>query len=431
MNKRSDAKDFANKYLAFLKKATVPYTVVLTLEDELKEAGFEELKMEAIWKVSSNGKYYVKPYDTILIAFSVGKEMHQLNRFKIVGTHIDSPGFKLKPKADMKKNGYHRLNVERYGGVNNNTWLDRKLSLAGKVMLKSEDVFEPKKLFFDFSDTYLMIPNLAIHRNPKVNEGVELSVQKELLPILGQTDGDETFLSYLAEKLDVPETEILDYDINVYINEDGIISGRGDEFIMAPRQDNLSMAYTSIRSIIESESDHGINMAVCFDNEEVGSLSKQGAMSHLLGNVMERIFIAYDKEKEQYLRVLPHSFMISADGSYAVHPNRDDKNDPTNLCKMNGGLTIKISASKNYATDTETAAIFKQLCTSAGVETQEYVNHSDARGGKTIGSIVESFIGVKGVDVGPAMLAMHSAMEYVGVEDLYDAYQVFKHFYGM
>lgn len=431
MNKRQDAKDFAKKYLAFLKKATVPYTVVLTLEETLKTAGFEELKMDAIWKVSSNGKYYIKPYDTVLIAFSVGKEMHQLNRFKIVGSHIDSPGFKLKPNADMKKNGYHRLNIERYGGVNNNTWLDRKLSLAGKVMLKSDNVFEPEKRFFDFSDSYLMIPNLAIHRNRKVNEGVELSVQKELLPILGQTKDDETFMTYLAEKLNVSESDILDYDINVYVNEDGAISGRGDEFIMAPRQDNLSMAYTSIQSIIESESDHGINMAVCFDNEEVGSLSKQGAMSQLLGSVMERIFLAYDKNKEQYLRVLPHSFMISADGSYAVHPHRDDKNDPTNLCKMNSGLTVKISASRNYSTDTETAAIFKQLCEQADVPVQDYVNHADVRGGKTIGSIVESLIGVKGVDVGPAMLAMHSAMEYVGVEDLYDAYRVFKHFYRM
>jgi aspartyl aminopeptidase len=298
-------------------------------------------------------------------------------------------------------------------------------------MLKSEDVFMPKKAFVNFKDTTICIPNLAIHRNRDVNKGIELNPQIDMIPMIGQiySDDKEYFTSYLAEQLEVEKQEILDYDINVYVNEPGQLVGLNNEFIKAPRIDNLSMAYSSIKALIESESDIGINLVTCFDNEEIGSTSKQGANSGLLEMVLERIFKAYDKTKEQYLRVLPNSYFISADGAYAIHPNKPDKNDPTNQCIMNEGLAIKMNANRSYYTDAETAAIFQQLCNEIDLPVQRYVNRSDMLGGRTIGSMMESHIGIKGVDMGAPMLAMHSAMEYMGTDDLLDSNEIFKHFF--
>jgi aspartyl aminopeptidase len=232
----------------------------------------------------------------------------------------------------------------------------------------------------------------------------------------------------LGNQLDVNPDSILDYDLSLYINEPGQFIGINKEIIKAPRIDNLAMAYASMMAITEDKRDKGINVVACFDNEEVGSKSKQGVDSSLLRTIMERIFHAYDKTTEQYLRVLPNSFFVSADGAYAVHPNHTDKNDPTNQCEMNKGVTIKMNANRSYATDTETAAVFQQLCAEIDIPVQKYVNHSDMLGGKSIGSMIESQIGIRGVDVGAPMLAMHSAMEYVGTDDLYDSYQVFKHY---
>jgi len=434
--KRDKAIEFGQKFIDFLKVGTTQYQVVETFEALLKDAGFECLEMDAIWKIGSMGKYYIKPYDTAIFAFTVGKEMHQLDQFRIIGSHIDSPGFKIKPKPEISKHQYMQLNIERYGSPIYYSWLDRRLSIGGKIMLRSDDAFLPKKVITDFSDISLAIPSLALHRNRDVNKGVELKVQTDMIPMFGQlglvNDGEidqDYFTTFLANQLDVSGDTILDYDLNLYVNEPGQFIGINNEMIKAPRIDNLAMAYTSMMAIIKSQREKGVNMVACFDNEEVGSHSKQGADASMLNTIMERIFHAYDKTKEQYMRVLPKSYFISADGAYAIHPNHTDKNDPTNICLMNSGITIKINANRSYATDTETTAIFQQLCDEIDIPYQKYVNHSDMPGGKSIGSMIESQIGVKGVDVGAPMLAMHSAMEYVGTDDLMDSYELFAHYF--
>lgn len=430
-NKREKAIEFGQGFIEFLEKANAQVCSVLAIEEELVEAGFVELKMAAIWKVASNGKYYVKPFDTVIIAFTVGKDMHMLDRFKIIGSHVDSPCFKIKPNPEMRSDGYVKLNVEKYGGPILNTWLDRDLGISGIVLTKSDNPFKPVKHIIDLKELNLSMPNLAIHRNREVNKGFELNVQKHMLPILGQDTEDMklTLKKVIADEIKVDEDDILDYELTVYINEPGKFVGYNKEFIKAPRIDNLAMSYASIKAMIEEESNMGVNVVVCFDNEEIGSNTKQGADSLLLDNILERIFMAYDKTKEQFLRVLPESFFMSADGATGTHPYFPEKHDPTNPCVPNKGIVIKLSSSKKYASDAETSAIFKQLCGEIGVETQNFVSRSDMLSGRTIGSMTESIIGVKGVDIGLPVLGMHSAHEHMGVDDFYDMYNIMKHFY--
>lgn len=428
-------KNKVEDFLDFLDVATTPFQTVLECERRLKEAGFERLYMNRSWSVGSKGKYYVIPHDSMLVAFTVGDEMHHLDRFKVVASHIDTPGFKIKPLPEIINNNYMKLNTEVYGGPILNTWMDRILSFAGKVSIKSDDVLKPTLRYIDIKKPIMTIPNLAIHMNREVNKGVELNKQKDMIPIIGQVadeiDKEKFLMDMLAEALKVKVEDILDFDLHIYLAEKGTLIGVDESMISAPRMDDLAMAYASIEALIRSNSNNGINISVCYDNEEVGSTSKQGADSKLLSIICQRIFTAYNKIPDQLYRVLPESLIISADAAHAVHPNLPEKNDPTNKAIINKGIVIKMNANKNYGTDCETSAIIRQLCEKAEIDVQTYVNRSDQVGGKSLGPIIESQLAIKAVDIGIPMLAMHSAREVIGAKDLLDSIKLFETFYNV
>ncbi len=422
-----------NDFLDFLKVSTTTYHTVLECERRLLAAGFTKLNMNETWCMQPSGKYYVLPNHAMCVAFTVASEMHRLNGLKLIVTHNDSPCFKIKTRPEMVFENCLKLNTEVYGGPILNTWLDRLLSIAGKVVLKSDDILNPKIAFVDLKKTILTIPNLAIHMNRKINEGVALNPQIDLLPVLGlidkqcQTDG--YLVRLIAQELQVEASDILDFDLFVYLAEEGALIGVEEELISAPRLDNLSMVYASIEALINSGHEKGINLAVCFNHEEVGNTSIEGADSTLLAMITERIMMGYNKTKDQYYRMLDHSFMISADAVHAHHPNLSEKSDPTNKVLMNKGVTIKGSAGKSYSTDSESAGVFMQLCLQAQVPVQRFSNRSDQPGGKTLGPVANKYLPISTVDVGLPMWAMHSAREVVGVSDFYDMMKVFNTFY--
>ncbi len=428
--KQKITKDF----LAFLEKATTPYQTVLEYERRLINAGFVRLNMEESWSMSPMGRYYVIPYDSVLVAFTVANEMHNLDRIKIIASHNDSPCFKIKPNPEMLDGNILKLNTEVYGGPILNTWMDRTLSIAGKVGLKSQDLFQPCIRYVDLNKILLTIPNIAIHMNKKVNEGLELNRQVDLLPVLGLWDKDNNKKDYLiqliSEALLVQPTDILDFDLYLYIAEKGAVIGADEQLISAPRLDNLAMVYTSFEALINSRNMNGIQMAVCFNHEEIGSTTLEGADSSLLSIITQRIMMAFNRSTEQFYRILNNSFMISADGAHGTHPNAPEKGDPTNEVRLNEGVTIKSSAKKHYSTDCESAAVFLQLCEKAGIKVQRFVNRSDLVGGKTLGPITSKYLPIRTVDVGIPMWAMHSAREVIGIDDFVDSLSVFKLFYN-
>ncbi len=428
--------DKVKDFFEFLNNSTTPYQTVMECEKRLIQAGFIKLEMQEVWSISGWGKYYIKPYDSMLVAFTVAKEMHFLDRFKIITTHNDSPCFKIKPNPEIKEGNVIKLNTEVYGGPILNTWMDRPLSIAGKVALCSEDILKPQIKYLDFEAPLLTIPNQAIHLNRKVNEGMELNKQTDMLPVLGILDEREEIKGYfnkrLAELLSINAEEILGYDMYLYLKEEAELTGANKEIICGPRLDNLAMVYASFYSLINTEPNpKDIQMAVCFNNEEIGSTTIEGADSNLLSIITERIVLSFNKNREHYHRMLKNSFIISADAAHAAHPNALGKNDPTNIVSLNQGIAIKNSAKKSYATDCETSAIIMQLCKSCNLRYQSYVNRSDIPGGMTLGPVTAKYLPIKTADIGVPMWAMHSARESMGKEDFLDMIKLMEVFYGL
>jgi aspartyl aminopeptidase len=308
-----------------------------------------------------------------------------------------------------------------YGGPILNTWLDRPLSAAGRVIVKGEHPFYPVTKLIHIEQPILMIPNLAIHMNRKVNEGIELNKQKDLLPILGIID--ESFeknnylLKYLGDVLHMDAKDIIDFDLFLYPVEKSCIMGMNDEFISAPRLDDLAMVHAGIKAICAAKPSRGINVMVCFDNEEIGSSTQHGADSPMLSSVLERIVLALGQNREGYFRSLAHSFMISADMAHAIHPNYIEKQDPTNHPRINEGPVIKISANQKYTTDSYSDSVYEQICRHADIPVQKFVNRSDQPGGSTIGPINAAHMNIRSIDIGNPMLGMHSVRELAGVKD--------------
>lgn len=427
-----DKSQLVKDMIAFINKSTSPFHAVIESKRMLLNNGFVELNMAEDWALQVGSKYFIIPFPSTIIAFTLGKDMFE-HRLKIINSHTDSPGFKIKPNPEMVVENYVKLNTEVYGGPILNTWMDRLLSIAGKVALKSQHPMKPEIRYIDFKKPVLTIPNLAIHMNREINKGVELNKQKDVLPMIGQINEELEKENYLgkeiAKLLDVNVKDILDYDLFVYLAERAQLIGVNEEFISSPRLDNLSMVYASIISLIHSSNEDSINIAVCFDNEEIGSRTKQGADSLLLNNILERISLGLNKTMPQHYRMFEDSFVISADAAHAVHPNSPEKHDPTNKPCINKGVVIKLSSNQSYMTDCESTAIFQQICEKASVPYQKFVNRSDSVGGKTLGPISTSYLPIKGVDVGVPMLAMHSVRELMGTDDLYDMVKVFNCFY--
>lgn len=369
-----------------------------------------------------------------LVAFKVNSDEIEKEGFRIIGSHTDSPGFRIKPNAEMESCGaYLKLNTEGYGGMILSTWLDRPLAMAGRVFLRGENPFKPVEKIVNINKPVCIIPNLAIHMNRSINDGYKYNKQTDMLPLVGlineQLEKDNYMVKLLASELNVEVEEIIDFDIFLYEYEKGCFTGANEEFISTGRLDNLSMYYSSVEALLDSDSKSGISIAVGFDNEEVGSSTKQGADSNMLLNILERICISLGKDRQQFFEAIENSFIISSDLAHAVHPNVNGMADPTNRPVMGKGPVIKVHAGQAYTSDGYSISVYKEICRECGVEYQEFVNKSDQRGGSTIGPISSTHIDIPSVDIGAPILSMHSIRELGCSEDFYNTYKTFVKFY--
>lgn len=425
--------DVAKELIDFISVGTSPFFVVKESIRQLEEAGFRELKLKNDWGINEGGKYYINHHDSSLFAFTIGKKLSFRTGFRIAAAHTDSPCLCVKPKPDLTTEKYIQLNVEVYGGPILNTWLDRPLSISGKVVCKSENAFMPDVRLVDLKRPILTIPNLAIHMNKEVNKGVELNRQTDMLPILGtikeELETQDTFINVLAKELSVSKDEILDFELYLYNTEAGCLLGIEEEFISAPRIDNLSSVHAILQGIIQSNYREGINVCALFDHEEVGSRTKQGAASMILSMILEKILLSYGRDRAKVISFLSDSIMLSMDVAHALHPNKIGKSDITNKAVMNRGICIKEAHSQSYATDSETIGIVEQLLLQGDIPYQKYVNRSDLVGGGTLGAIAASYLPMNIMDIGVPILAMHSSRELMGKNDQMALLQLVKQFY--
>ena len=428
--------NFAQQLLDFIYESPTAFQAVNTVKGMLSKNGFQELKEESQWNLEKGSKYFVTKNDSAIAAFVVGKGNVEEQGFKIIGAHTDSPSFRIKPAPEItSEDNYVKLNTEVYGGPILNTWLDRPLAVAGRVTLRSENILFPETRLVNINKPILIIPNLAIHMNREVNKGVELNPQKDMLPMMAHVNKSlekgNYLLQAIAEELSVSSEMIIDFDLFLYEYEKGSIIGLHNEFISSGRLDDLSMVHAAIEALIRVEPVAATNVMMAFDNEEVGSRTKQGGDSQFLSNVLERIVISQGKGREDFCRALARSFMISADLAHAVHPNCGDKHDPVNRPFLNKGPVIKISANQSYTTDSNSDAVYEEICKKANVPVQKFVNRSDLKGGSTIGPISASHLDIRSVDMGSPILGMHSIRELGGVLDHTFVMKSFEEFYKL
>ncbi len=409
----------AEQLLGFLTKATSPFHGVEEMERQLKKGGFRPLTLGEEWELKPGGAYYFIQHGSSLIAFRIGEHWKKGKGFRIGAAHTDFPGFRIKPNPDMTEEGYGKVNVEVYGGVTLNTWMDRPLSAAGRVALKGKDAFHPMIKLVDFKRPIMTIPNLAIHLRKELNKGVELNKQTDMIPITGMVGENvkHYFISYLAKELGVVEEDILDYELYVYCAEEGCTVGLEEEFISAPRLDNMTSVQAILQGLLEAGEGDCIQVGAFFDHEEIGSKTKQGAGSMLLSFVIEKIVEGLGGARKDYIKLMEESILLSVDVGHGFHPSHGGKYDPMNKAVLNSGVTIKEAAAQSYATDCKGVAIILQLCKENKIPFKKFVNRSDGTSGSTLGSIASSFLPMITVEVGVPLLAMHSARELMGIKD--------------
>lgn len=412
-----------------LRNGTSPFHVVLNCKEQLKKEGFKELSFTDKWKLTAGEKYYVNHHDSTLFAFTLPENLKNMGSIRMAAAHTDFPCLCIKPNPEMKKGGYLSLNVATYGGFMLNAWLDRPLSVAGRVAVRSQDVFKPEIRFLDVKRPVLTIPNLAIHMNREVNNGVALNKQIDMLPLFGMAgEQDDDFIAFLAKELKVEKDDILDFELYVYCAEEPMLLGATEEFVSSPRLDNLTSTQALVSAITEAKRKDGINLIALFDHEEIGSKTKQGADSLVLQELVNRILFALNLDFEEQSCLKYDSMLLSVDVAHAMHPNQMEKADVTNKPLLNGGFCIKEACSQSYATDCEAIGIVEQICKKKKIPYQKFVNRSDIPGGSTLGSIASSLFPIKTVDMGVPILAMHSARELMGKEDMKALCQVVKEF---
>ena len=403
-----------------LEKSTSQFHTVAVTKGQLLEAGFEELKLKDQWKLKKGGKYLLEHHGSTVFAFAIGEDFEASDGFRIAASHGDFPGFRLKPNTGMENGGYLQLNTEPYGGAILSTWMDRPLSVAGRVVLKSDDVFKPEVRLVDLKRPVLLIPNIAIHFNREMNKGVELRNQVDMLPICGTASEELTkdaFMKCIADELGVKTSDILDYELTIYNTDKASCVGLANEFVCAPRLDNITSTQALITGIIEGTRKNGLNMMIVFDHEEIGSRSKQGACSTLMVSVLEKIYVSLGMSHVEFTSAMEDSLFMSVDVSHAYHPNYGGKYDLTNRHVLNQGFAIKEASNQSYATDSETVAIVQQICEKEGIAYKKFLKHSDSAGGGTLGSIASAMLPVRTADIGVPLLAMHSSRETMGVKD--------------
>ena len=411
-------------FISFASENPTCFHVVNAISEDLKKAGFEELKETKVWKLENGGKYFTTRNGSSLIAFRVPKK--EILGLNIASAHTDSPALKIKGmQAEMSESQYLKLNVEYYGGLLMATWFDRPLSLAGRVIVKEKEKLVEKLIKIDRD--LLVIPSVAIHMNRDANKGIAYNPQQDLLPLFAMTEGKGTSKSkesLLAEIIGkaakADPKNIMACDLFVYDRTPGGIWGGNNEFFSVQHIDDLECAYTAIRALKDASigaSQTSMPMVALFDNEEVGSETKQGADSTFLDDTLSRIAESFGYGKQKLNSVIAGSFMVSADNAHAVHPNHPEYHDPVNRPVMNRGIVIKHAANQHYATDAVSAALFKEICSIAKVPYQEFFNRSDKPGGGTLGNISNSHVSMNSVDIGLPQLAMHSCYETAGVKD--------------
>lgn len=427
------------RLLSFLDASPVNFLAVKNLTEELQQHGYRRIDTtEALGTVKAGDKFFVTKNDSSIYAFQIGRKALAETGFHMICAHCDSPTFRIKPHAEIDcEGGIVKLNTEVYGGPIMSTWFDRPLTLAGRVIVKSKDVMSPTTLLLHVKRPLLQISNLAIHFNRQVNDGVKLSRQKDVLPILGiindELEKGNLLMNIILEELNKQQTvareDILDFDLYLADATPACTFGAHNELISSGRLDDLSMCFAGLEALLASQPTDTTQVLAIFDNEETGSQTKQGAGSPFLSYMLKRIALAQGGTEEAYYQAVERAFMISADNAHAWHPNYSEKYDPTNHPMLGGGPVIKFNAAQKYASDAYSASVFAGLCKKAGVPCQRFVNHSDVAGGSTLGNILASSIPLRGVDMGNAILAMHSCRETGSTVDHEFCVKVFTQFY--
>lgn len=430
-----------NRLLKFLDASPVNFLAARNIACELEQNGYRRLDpQQPLGELKAGDKVYVTKNDSSVYAFHLGRKPLAETGFHMICAHSDSPTFRVKPHAEMTgEGGLVRLNTEVYGGPILSTWFDRPLTLAGRVIVRGKDAMSPETMLMHVRRPLLQISNLAIHFNRQVNDGVKLSKQKDMLPLLGlindELEQGNLLMNVIVEELSkqrpVSHEDILDFDLYLADTQPACTFGVHDEFISSGRLDDLSMCFAGLEALIAAPGSDTTQVLAIFDNEETGSQTKQGAGSPFLASMLMRIARQQSGSEEAYWQAVERAFMISADNAHAFHPNYAEKYDPTNHPMLGGGPAIKFNASQKYASDAVSAAIFAEICRKAGVPCQRFVNHSDVAGGSTLGNILASTVPLRGVDMGNAILGMHSCRETGSVADHEYCVRAFTEFYSL
>lgn len=423
---REKNRETVHQLFDFITSSPSPFHAVWNMKQRLESEGYEQLLESQNWELKEGGKYYVIRNGSSILAFRIPKTDFQ--GFQIMASHSDSPSFKIKENPEMEVEGHYvKLNVEKYGGMLCAPWLDRPLSVAGRLVVREGNRLVTKLVSVDRD--LALIPNLAIHMNREANDGYKYNAQKDMLPLYGMGCEKGTFLKQIAEAAGVHAENIVGSDLFLYNRMEGSIWGAEEEFISIGNLDDLQCAFASLQAFLAAEDGGSIPVHCVFDNEEVGSSTKQGAASTFLLDTLQRINEGLGRTNGQYHQALASSFMLSADNAHAVHPNQADKTCPTNRPYPNGGVVIKYSANQKYTTDGMAAAIFTRICEEAEVPYQTFLNRSDLPGGSTLGNISNTQVALNTVDIGLAQLAMHSPYETGGVKDTNYLIRAAKKFY--
>ena len=423
------------RLLDFLDASPVNFLAAQNIAAELEKAGYRKLDpREPIGNVKAGDKLYVTKNDSSVYAFHIGRQPMAEAGFRMICAHCDSPTFRIKPNAEMLcEGGIVKLNTEVYGGPIMSTWFDRPLTIAGRVIVRGQDALNPETLLLHVKRPLLQISNLAIHFNRQVNDGVKLSKQKDMLPILGiindELEKGNLLMNIICGELSIKPEQVLDFDLYLADATPACTFGVHDEFLSSGRLDDLSMCFAGLEAMIDTDTADATKVLAIFDNEETGSQTKQGAGSPFLAMMLQRIALAQSGSAEAWYQAIERAFMISADNAHAWHPNYSEKYDPTNHPVLGGGPVIKFNAAQKYASDAVSAAVFAEICRQADVPCQRFVNHSDVAGGSTLGNILASSIPLRGVDMGNAILAMHSCRETGSVADHLYTVKAFTQFF--
>lgn len=409
-------KQVSQELVSFIKKSPTAFHAVDNMRNILLENGYVELLEGSYWNIEAGKKYFVTRNNSSIMALNLGSELENYS-FNVAASHSDSPTFKIKENAEISvKNKYVQLNTEGYGGMICSSWLDRPLSVAGRLLIQDGNSY--KTQLINIERDLVLIPNVAIHMNRSVNDGYSYNKQIDMLPLFGGSETKEgDFKKLIAKEAGVDADAILGSDLYLYNRNNPSIWGANEEFVSCAQLDDLQCAFTSLQGFLKGSNKKSINVFACFDNEEVGSGTKQGAASTFLYDVLKRVNTGLGKTEEEFYRAVASSFMLSADNAHAVHPNHPGKTDVNNCVYMNEGVVIKSHAGQKYTSDALSMAIVKGLAKNADVPLQFFANRSDAMGGSTLGNIAMNIVSMNGVDIGLPQLAMHSSYETAGIKD--------------